>query len=91
MVGAHNAAGIEILADFAEDIFIARFLEIGRDHGFGIFAGLGARNAHLFRRPQPEKLVAPGHNLEAQGLVMGPFGFFRLATVLECLGHLLTS
>jgi hypothetical protein len=59
VVGFVDASGIKVSTDLAENIVVARFLEVGLDDfehiGFGFFACL----AQLFRRPLTYQLVAP--------------------------------
>ena len=54
----------------ANDVVVARLLEIGHDHLLGIGLGIVARDPHLLRRPKAEKLVAPGDDLELKLLIV---------------------
>ena len=60
----------QVAAHLADHVVVARFLEIGHDHLLGIGLGIVARNPHLLRRPQAEKLVAPGDDLELKLLIV---------------------
>src|SRR5262245_2558958 len=64
-----DALGVEILANLAEHVIVARLLEIRHDDRLGIGLGLGAGEPELLRRPQAEELVATGVCLESQLLV----------------------
>jgi hypothetical protein len=52
--------GAQIGQDFAHDIAVTRFLEIGRDHVPGIGQGGVPGEPQLFGRPQSEQFVATG-------------------------------
>ena len=47
-----------------------RLLEVGHDHLLGVGLGIVACDAHFLRRPQAEKLVAPGDDLELKLLIV---------------------
>src|SRR5918995_3820521 len=50
---AHRLAGaVEVLADLAQDVRIARFLEIGQDHALGIGFGLTPGLAQPLGNPE---------------------------------------
>ena len=70
MIGLFDAFGVEILAQLAEDILVAGFLEVGGDDFLGIGIDLGAGEAELLCGPLSQELVAPGGRLELQLLVM---------------------
>ncbi|CDX49753.1 hypothetical protein MPL3365_100204 [Mesorhizobium plurifarium] len=83
MVGLVDAGGIEILADLAENIVVARFLDIG-DHNFlGIGLGIGAGFAEFLGGPQAKRLVAARRGLEAKFLVEGEFALEALFAVFH--------
>src|SRR5262245_33162829 len=71
VIGFLDALGVEILANLAEHVIVARLLEIRQDDRLGIGVGLGAGEAELLRRPLAEELVATGVRLEPQFLVDG--------------------
>jgi len=60
VIGFLDALGVEILANLAEHVIVARLLEIRQDDRLGIGLGLGAGEPELLRRPQAEELVATG-------------------------------
>src|SRR5690606_2485059 len=80
-----DAGRVEIAPDLAEDVFVARLLEICDHHLLGIGFGLVAALAELFRRPEAEQLVAARRCLELQLLITdehsleGFFTFFHAA------------
>jgi len=78
-----DALGVEIAPDLAEDVFIARFFKVGRDHFLCIGRGGIAREPHQLRRPEAEQLVAPRERLEAQFLVMDELIFETVSALVE--------
>src|SRR3954465_14480265 len=56
---ALDAGRGEIAQDLADDVLVARFLEIGADHVLGIDLRLGLGEAHQPSRPGAEQPVAP--------------------------------
>src|SRR6056297_330025 len=78
--------GVEIAAQLAEDVLVARLLEIGEYHALGVFLGISAALAELPGGPETQKLVAAGHRLEAQFLVMRELVLEGILAVVEC-GH----
>src|SRR5260370_15575681 len=85
VVGQAHALGIEILADFAEDVVAASFHI--RDHDLlGIGFRSRAGEPELLRRPQAKELVAARRRLELQLLVMGKLLLEAFLTLVE-RGH----
>ena len=82
-----SVGAIERDVNLSEDILFPRLLKIGPDHRLRIFGGFVAGNPHLLGRPQAQKLVAPGDDLETQFLVMRPFGLERLLAILKRSAH----
>ena len=87
VVGSHDLTGVKVGADFAENVVMAGFAKIGLNDGFGVFLHLGTPVPHFAGCPFAEQPVAASHDLEAQLLVMGPFGLRRPAPVLERSTH----
>ena len=77
------AGPVKVAADFAENIIIAGFLEIGHDDGFRIDLGFRAGFADLARHPEAERLVALGRRLEGELLVMRVFFFGGILALIE--------
>ncbi len=83
-IGPVDPGGIEIIANLAEDVFIARLFQIGQDNRLGIGLRIGARQAHEIRRPEAEKLVPARHDLELGFLIQRVAGFFCALAIVEC-------
>jgi hypothetical protein len=71
VVGRLHALGVEILAQLAEHVVVAAFLEIGHHDRLGVGLRFGAGEPELVGGPQAEQLVAAGIGLEPQFLVVG--------------------
>lgn len=67
MIRLGDSSFVEILADLAENVVVAGFLDIGEDDLAGIGFGVGPGLAELFGGPQAERLVAARRN-KALGL-----------------------
>jgi len=84
VVGLGDALGIEVLANFTENVVIAGFLEIRGYHRLDIGLGLGTRDPQLFSGPLAEELVAPGNGPEPHFLVKGEFPLKPFLALVEC-------
>ncbi len=79
-----DPGGIEIISDFAENIFIAWLFQIGQNDRLGIGLSIRARQAHEIRRPEAQKLVPARHDLELCFLIQRVAGFFCALAIIEC-------
>src|SRR5262249_57693729 len=82
--------GVEVAANLAEPVVLARLLQIRRDDLLRIGLGLGAGESHFLCRPQAEQLVAPRGRLESQFLVVGELpleAFLALVERSHCLSR----
>src|SRR5690606_18181692 len=77
----------EVGGKLAEDIFLARFLEVCRDHLFRIGCGFLVGLAEQACRPETDELVAPRFGLELHLFVMGELRLESVLAVVEG-GHL---
>ena len=81
------AAGAgQVAEDLADDVLVARFLEIGLDDFLGVGIGFLGREPHLVRRPASEQPVAPRGDAERGLLVHRVLAFLALLAVAE-IGH----
>ncbi len=85
VIGLRDALGVEILADFFGGTRARALLfESRHDHGERVAVGFGAGKSELFRRPQPEQLVAPRGRFELQFLVVRELLFEGFFALVEC-------
>ena len=82
-LGHRQAGALEVAGDLAEDVLVARLLEICAHHGGGVLIRAFARQAHLFRSPKAQHPVAPGDGLELLLLIEGELGFESLFPIVE--------
>ncbi|CAH2403721.1 hypothetical protein MES4922_310071 [Mesorhizobium ventifaucium] len=74
---------VEILADLAENVVVAGFLDIGENDLAGIGFGVGPGLAELFGGPQAERLVAAGRGFEPEFLVDYEFSLEALLAIFH--------
>src|SRR6202023_2320182 len=79
-----------ILADLARRVVIAGRLEFSHDDRECVAVGFGAGKPELFRRPQPQELVAPRGGLEFEFLVVREALLEGLFALVE-FGHAFAS
>ena len=83
VIGLVDAGSVEILADLAENVLVAGFLEIGLDDLLGVGVRVRPGFPHEPGRPQAEQLVAARLGLEAKLGVMGEFLLKFVFAVVE--------
>ncbi|SJM33191.1 hypothetical protein BQ8482_340087 [Mesorhizobium delmotii] len=83
MVRLDDPGFVEILADLAENVVIAGFLDVGEDYLASIGFGVGPGLAELFGGPQAERLVAAGRGLEPEFLVDYEFALEALLAIFH--------
>src|ERR1019366_5972891 len=81
-----NALRLQILCNFMQNVVDGGFLEI-REHDFlGVSLCFGAAFAENAGSPESQQLVAAGHRLESQLLVMRELLLEAILALVEC-GH----
>ena len=76
----------KIAQQFADHVFIARFLEIGLYDGFLVSVGFFFGQAHQASGPFTQQAIAARGDLEGVLLIKGELSFFGAFTVVE-IGH----
>src|SRR4051812_47303997 len=76
----------QVAEQFADDVLVAGFLEIGADDVLGVAFRLGLGEAHQPRRPVAEQPVAPRDDAELHFLVAGIASLERALAIVES-GH----
>src|SRR5215218_7967736 len=88
---AYRLAGaLEIVADLAQDISIAGFLEIGENDALGVGLGFVPGLSKTLGDPETQQLVAACLGLEAQFLIVGELLLEGILTLVE-QGHRVLS
>jgi hypothetical protein len=80
---------VEVGADLAEHVFVARFFQIRKNHGLGVGVGIRLAHAHQAGSPKAQQLVAARHNLEVLLLGERIPRLFGALPIIEC-AHLRT-
>src|SRR5215208_3543990 len=78
-----DALAVEIPADFAENVFLAGFLEIGQHDFLRVSLGFRSAQALPFCCPFAEHFVAARGGLESQVLVMRELLLKTFFTLIE--------
>src|SRR6185437_9011164 len=81
-----NALRLQVLDDLVRDVFVAAF-EVGKNDFLSVGFRVRAAFAQNSGRPEPEHLVAAGHRLETELLVMRELLFEAFFALVECRGH----
>ena len=84
--GTLDPGSVEVLANLAENVLVALFLEVGLDDRPDVVLQRRARDSELGGRPLGEQLVAAGLGAELKVLIEREFLLERLLAIIE-RGH----